>query len=101
MLVGEFGFRRPEAQRSLQGLAIVSVAVVARVEDQPVSLQLEQVFRQQRETTLAGGLLGLGCASSAVETRGDRHCGHPVDEHPATRFLFLLEVQLAGSSEQQ
>ncbi|KDN22530.1 hypothetical protein DV20_08900 [Amycolatopsis rifamycinica] len=43
---------------SMQGLAIVPVAVVAGVEDQPVSPKPEQVLREQRETTLTGGLLG-------------------------------------------
>ncbi len=43
MLVGELGFGRAVAERSLQCPAIVDIAMVPRVENQPVSTFGEQV----------------------------------------------------------
>src|SRR5690242_20500494 len=50
VLVGEFGLRRAYAQRPLQGVAIVAVAVLTCVKNQPVGLQREKVLGKQRET---------------------------------------------------
>ncbi|WP_328613774.1 hypothetical protein OHS18_35975 [Amycolatopsis sp. NBC_00355] len=72
----------------------MTVAVVAGVQDQPVCSQPEQILRQAFDAPLPSGFFGLGCALGEVEPSGDRQRRDPVDEHPAARFLLLLEVQL-------
>ncbi|WP_328444987.1 hypothetical protein [Amycolatopsis sp. NBC_00438] len=79
----------------------MTVAVVAGVQDQPVCSQPEQILRQAFDAPLPSGFFGLGRALGEVEPSGDRQRRDPVDEHPAARFLLLLEVQLTRAAKQK
>ncbi|WP_439376781.1 hypothetical protein [Amycolatopsis lexingtonensis] len=93
-----FDGRKPSL---LQGLAIVPVAVVTAVENQPVRLQPEQILGEERQAALPGSFFGLRGAGARIEPSRDRHRHHPVDEHLAARLFLLFEVHLAPAAQQQ
>ena len=101
VLVGQFRFGRPVPENLLDGLPVTNVAIFPGVQHEPVRLETEQVSGDLRKASLPGFLFGLPRAGSCVEPCGDVHGHDAIYQEPASRFLFLLEMQFSSAAEKK